>query len=251
MRLWNVYDGEPFLDNPYLFTSVNPRPKRRAKKKGVRNMARRRNRKGQFVKGNAPARKRSRRRRHSVARRRIRVVRHPALVNPRRRHRRRSYVARRRHRRYARRNPVFGNLFSGNTLKMVAFTGAGLAGVPFVEGFIASAVPQIYPADPSTRKLVSYGVKIASAWGLSWGVGKIAGHDAGRATLIGGLAFVAVTALRDLGVFGLLTPATTTGTGKYLRGAGSQPLLGRYPSMGLGSQVTSHTANRLNPANRY
>lgn len=210
-----------------------------------------RNAKGQFVKRNAPKRRRHVRRHHRAASRRrsVRVVRHPVLVNPRRR--RRTYRANpvRRRRRHYRRNPVFGNLFSGNTLKLVAYTGVGLAGVPFVEGFIASAIPQIYPSDPSTRKLVSYGVKIGSAWALSWGVGKIAGPEAKRATLIGGLAYVAVVALSDLGVFSMLKPATTTtttGTSKYL---GSQPLLGRYP--GMGSRMTTGTAARLNPANRY
>ncbi len=251
-RLWNKFDGEPFLDNPHLFFT-NPRRRRPARKKKGSNMARRRDSKGRFLKAGASRKRKHTRRRHHAARRRttmrsVRVVRHPALVNPRRR---RHYRTNPRRRHYRRHNPAFGNIFSGSTVKMVLYAGLGLAGTPFIEGFVASSLPQIYPTDPTARKVVSYGVKIGSAWALSWGVGKIAGREAGRMVLIGGLASVAVVALRDLGVFNLLTPGTTvTGTSKYL---GSQALIGRgagrYP--GFGSALTNSTAHRLNPAARF
>jgi len=75
-KLWDVYDGTPFLDNPHLFVINKPRKGRRKKV-----MARRRNVKGQFTK------KRTR-----VVRMRRRSV---AVVNPRRRRTRRVVSAHR------------------------------------------------------------------------------------------------------------------------------------------------------------
>jgi hypothetical protein len=245
-KLWDYFDGEPFLDNPHLFVMNKPRKRKKGK------MALKRNKKGQFTKRKKVTarrkttrravahRKVSRRRstRRRVTARSVKVVRHPVLVNPRRR-RRHGY----------RRNPSLGGMFNRITLKTVGFTVVGALGVPFVEGFVTKYIPaNILGTDATMNKVVRYAVKIGSAWGLSWGVGKVAGPEAKRAVLVGALASITVGIIRDTGLLGgTATPTSgTTGTGRYL---------GAYPGMGaqpfLGSAVTTRTAERLNPANRF
>lgn len=242
-RLWNFFDGEPFLDNPYLY--VNPRRRsRRTAKVRVKKMAtrRKRNLKGQFVKrGGSTARRTVHRRRRAAPRRHamrtVRVVKHPALVNPRRRTYRSNPV--RRHRRSYRRNPIaFGSIFSMHVLTLAAYTGAGFLGTPLVAGFVMGYVPI---TDATTRKWVGYGVDVGAAWGLSWAADKTLGKDASRAVLAGGLAYVAVSLVREF---------TTPSLSAYRR-MGSQPLLGNYRQSGMGSIVTTRTADRLNPAGRF
>lgn len=212
---------------------------------------RRRNAKGRFIKGKAnPVR------RHKTGRKRV-IARAAASVNPRRRrharrgvavsHRRKMYASNpRRHRKAYKRNPGFlSGLMSGNTLKDVAFVAGGFLGTPFVEGFILAYIPTV--TDATMKKLLNYGVRIGSAWGLSWGVGKIAGPQAARQVLIGGLAYTAVTILKDTGLLGSGTVGNYRLTAG--RGVGAQPLLGKYA--GFGSPMTTHTADRLNPANRF
>lgn len=127
------------------------------------------------------------------------------------------------------------------TLKTVGYTAGGFLGVPFVEAYIAKMIPTV--SDPTMAKVLKYAVKIGTAWALGFGVGKVAGKEAGQKVLIGGLANVALVAAKD---FGLLGTTTSTTTSRYL---GNQPLLGAYP--GMGSAITTRTADRLNPANRF
>ena len=269
-KLWDYFDGEPFLDNPNLAVLTNPKSKRRRKPSGRRKtMARRlpaRNRKGQFVKrGSSHKRATTRRRRRTVGVRtgafgrrirRVKVVRRPALVNPRRRRRstRRRYATvlynpRRSYRRRSyRRNPVrLGSIFSKPTLKNVGFAVVGLAGTPMLYGFASQYLPTVMTGNQWGR----YATKAASAWVLSFGVGKIAGREAERSVLIGGLAYVAMGLIQDffptlLSIGG----GTSSTTGRYLTGAGKQPLLagqGRY----LRGPMTNSTPGRLDPGSRF
>lgn len=253
--LWNYFDGEPFLDNPNLF--INPRRgsgrvrktrKTRIRRKKAMATRRKRDRFGRFVKsGRVAVAKRGKRRV-----RRVLAVKRAVLFNPRktarkRRSYRRNDPARRAVRRY-RRNPGFASIFSMNTLQLAAWTGAGFLGTPLVAGFVMGYIPI---TDPTTRKWAGYAVDIGAAWGLSWGVEKVGGRDAGRAVLIGGIAYVAVSLVRDFApaLFGTTTaPALSAYPGMR-----HQPLLGRYePSRpGMGSVITSRTAARLDPANRF
>jgi hypothetical protein len=248
-QLWDVFDGEPFLDNPNgpgLFILNG----KKSSKKGKKKMARKRNRKGQFVRKNAPKKhkakaaprravaaapkRRRTRRKHVPLRSHSIRVRGPVQVN-RRHRRRRSYGI----------NPSLGSLMSMGTLKTVGYTAGGFIGVPFIEAYINTMIPKV--ADPTLAKVLRYAVKIGTAWALSFGVGKVAGKDAGQKVLIGGLANVALTAASDFGLLGTkTTTAAAPATGRYLS---SQPLLGAYP--GMGSLVTTRTADRLNPANRF
>lgn len=227
-------------------------------------MARRkRDAKGRFIKAGS-ARRRSRRRSVRVHTgsfgrkvRRVRVARHPVLVNPRRRHRRNpihrsrkyAYVSnpRRHHRRY-RKNPIMSmkSIFSQATLKNVGFAVVGLAGTPMLVGFIQKYLPSIF----ITNKWAGYALKAGSAWGLSIVGDKVAGKEAGRAILIGGLAYVAVNIIGDYFPTLLGAPApVTTGTSRYLQ-AGKQPLLAEY-MRGARGPITAGTPSRLDPGNRF
>jgi hypothetical protein len=240
--LWTEIDGELWLDNPHLsILSANP-TKRRGRKRS-KKMARRlpkRNAKGRFVKGGARRR----------AARRVRV-----LVNPRRRRhvakrrtaRRYAYVSNpRRHVRRHRRNPGGGgfmSIFSKPTLKNVGFAVVGLAGTPMLTGFIQKYLP----ASLTGNKYANYAVKGAAAYGLSLVANKVAGREAGRAVLIGGLAYVTLGIITDF--FPTLLGAGT-GTGRYLQ---AQPLLAgvrEYPFRGTAG-ITSGAPGRLDPANRF
>lgn len=247
-RLWNIIDGEPWLDNPEVFL-LNA-----ARKKGRRIMARRRrDGRGRFVSSARPRTKtRRRRRKQSMIWRKPTTVfarpRAVAIMNPRRRYRRNDpdpgHRRRRRWRTY-RRNPGIASTFGLDmpTLKAVGFTVLGVGGTPFVEGLVG----QVLPASITTNKIGSYAVKIASVLGLSWGVRQVAGKQAGTQVAIGGFAYVTVSALKDF------APSLFPSTSPAISGVGAQPLLGMgmYPSVGMGSYITSNVPDRLRPENRF
>lgn len=189
-----------------------------------------RNRKGQYVKGHSALVNRRRKTARVVSAkgrrtRRVRVVKHPVLVNPRRHTRRR--VASNPRRRTYRRNPAsFASIFSKPTLKNVGFAVVGLAGTPMLTGFIQRYLPSALIGN----KWAGYALKGASAWGLSMVADKVAGKEAGRAVLIGGLAYTALGIVTDFFPT-LLSIGGSTGTARYLQ---RQPLLagaGEYASM--------------------
>lgn len=212
---------------------------------------RKRNRKGQFTKGHARTRHVARRR----TRRAPRVA--VAIANPRRRRRTRR-TASPSHRRVAvrhyRRNPIrrrrsyrrnpsmggFGGLFASSTLKTIGLTAGGFVAVPFIEGFVAKFIPATMQS-----KLTSYAVKIGSVIGLSWLANRFLGRDAGMKVAIGGGAYVAIVAVKDL--FPTLLPASA-GMGAYLR---QQPMLGAYQRGYMGSRVTTNVPGRLQPQSTY
>lgn len=265
--LWNMFDGEPFLDNPHL-SVLTLNPKRRSRVRRKPKMARRlpkRNAKGRFVKrGHAsPARRRVRRARvHTGAfgrrTRKVRVYSHPALINPRRRkrssasRRKFAYVSNPRRRRSYRSNPIsLGGIFSGATLKQVGFAAVGFAGTPMLGGF----VKQYLPVSISASKWGGYLVNAGAAYGLSMVTKKVAGPEAGKAVLIGGLALVAVSIAMDTfpTFFGApsVSVSSMSGAGRYLR---SQPLLagaGAYPFRGTMGPITAGAPSRLDPASRF
>lgn len=205
----------------------------------------RRDARGRFLKaGGSRKRSTTRRRRVSTTRKRRPAV-AVAVANPRRRtYRRRSAPKRRSYRR----NPkILGMSYEKNTLKAVGYTVVGVAGTPFLEGFIQSTVIKTFGVqDPTIQKVLNYGIKIGSAFGISYGAKMIGGRDAGRYALVGGLAYCAVAAIRDI-----FPTLLGTGTmGKYLN---AQPMLGKYQTMRspqLGSAITRQTPARLSPATR-
>lgn len=256
-RLWDVFDGEPFLDNPHLSVLVN-KPSKRRKKKMARRLPKR-NRKGQFIKGHrakASKRRVSRRVRVHTGRfgrkvRRVRVARHPVLVNPKRRSRSRrryAYVSNPRRRRSYRSNPIGGlkTIFAKPTLKNVGFAVVGIAGTPMLTGFLN----RYLPAAITSNKWGAYAVKAGSAYGLSLIAGKVAGKDAERSVLIGGLAYVALGLISDFFPTLLGTGTVSAGTGRYLK---KQPLLASYMNQkgAFAGAITAGAPSRLDPAGRF
>lgn len=231
MKLWDMFEGEPFLDNPSLLL-INKRGKKMARRKR-RTPAR--NAKGRFVKrshAKTTHRKSVKRvRRHAPRRSSRKVVRlrrgQVAVVNPRR------------HRRYRRNPGMFSGIgFNTETLKTVGLTAGGFLGTPFLEGFVVNYLPVAF----TSNKYARYAIRIAAAVGLGYLAGKALGKEAGKKVAVGGLAYFGVGLIKDF------MPTLGTGTGAYLR---SQPLLGAYQRSSMGSYMTSSGPARNDPANRY
>lgn len=219
--LWSEDEfGDLWLDNPHLsILTTNPkrRPSRvRRKTKMAKIKSRPRDAKGRFRK-RAGGRRWTARVYASGRTRRVKVTRHPVLVNdPGRRKKRRSYayaMNRRRRspvRRRYRHNPRrFAGLFGKITITNVVSVGVGMVGTPLMSGFIN----RYLPATISANRYAGYAVKGASAWLLSFAAEKAVGKQAGRAVLIGGLAYLAVNVITDF--FPTLIPSTS-GAGRYL-----------------------------------
>lgn len=182
--------------------------------------------------------------------RRVRVARHPVLVNPRRRKRaagsKYAYVSnrRRRSRRSYIGNPSFQSIFAKATLKNVGFAVIGLAGTPMAAGFIQ----RYLPSGIATNRWAGYAIKAGSAWGLSYVTGKVAGKEASRAVLVGGLAYVALGLIQDF-FPQILSLGSSVGTGRYLQ---RQPNLAEYPRLsGARGVMTASTPSRLQSAGRF
>lgn len=194
MRLWNFYDGEPFLENPHL-TVVNPR-----RKKGKKTMAVRKRRRTT----RRPTRRRRRRNAYPVG---------GLVTNPRRRRRRASRVASRRRSSYRRNPQVMG--LSIPPLSDIAFAGAGFIAPPMVEGF----VNQYLPVELTTNTLGRYAVRIGSVLFLSWATKQVIGAHEAKMVAIGGGAYVATSAIAEF------MPDMVPGMGAYTTAA---PSLGSY-----------------------
>ena len=218
-RLWNYFDGEPFLDNPYLGI-LNA-------KKGKRTMATRRKR------GRKATRRVARRpvRRTSTRRRTHRARRNPypmagLVVNPRRRRRTRAVSRRRTRRSSYRRNPALLG-FSIPPLSKVLFAGVGFFAPPVLEGMISNFLP----ASISGTTLGKYATRILSVVGLTYAVRKFVGVEESNMVAIGGSVYVVSTALREFapGIIpglGMYVPARR-GLGEYVGATGliSMPIV--------------------------
>jgi hypothetical protein len=188
-RLWNYFDGEPYLDNPTLH--IFNRPTRRKK-----TMAQ------------------TRRRRRYSARRNTRRNVYVPLANPHRRHRRRKFSAnpRRRHqfakmaRRRFRRNPPTD--FLGFRLKDVAIAGAAVVAAPFVEKQLMGFLPTSMSGTKGGRWAVKIGTAIATGYAAKY----LIGQDASR------LAFIVLGANLVADAVTEFAPQLTPGVGYYPAG---------------------------------
>lgn len=218
-RLWNYFNGEPFLVNPHLAV-LSPNPKKgkskmAARKRRVvrrtRRSTRRRARRNPYpVAGIALNPRRRRRTKRSTAGRRRRAY----ARNPRR-------IVRRRRRSGFRRNPAFLGI-SLPPLQSVIFAGVGFIAPPVVEGFLS----QWLPAEIQTSTIGKYAIKIGSVLGLSFLVKQVMGAEQAKMVAIGGGAYVIHSAINDFAP-GIL-PA---GMGAYV------------PSNGMGAYVNGNQPN--------
>lgn len=168
-RLWNFFDGEPYLDNPRLFI-LNPEKKRR-KKKMARRVARRRS-----------IRHSVRRRRSTSRRRSFRA--NSFVPNPRRRRRTyRRHAVRRGRRRSFRSNPFSlgsgGNIL-GFPIKQVMLAGGAVVAAPYIEHQLLKLMPVSMSATASGRWAGKIGAAVATGY-----IAKLAmGNEAARLAYI-------------------------------------------------------------------
>jgi hypothetical protein len=236
-KLVNWYDGEPWFDNPQLIVANIPR-KRRA------SMART---------------NRRRTRRHHVRQRARHNLYSPGpLVN--RVHRRRTMRARaraffrrhfrRRHhlkynRRHYRRNPSRGLSLAGMhfpPLDAVLWVSAGVVVPPM----ITAQVMKYIPASWQQTQAATWLVKVASVVVPGILLRRFVNPRAGNLFMVGGLASLAVEAIR-------------TYAPNLIPGMGYQPLLGAYfgPSVAAGRPraalppMISEAPTRLDPQHRF
>lgn len=216
-------------------------------------MARRRNRKGQFVSKRASApRKRRASRRRSFA----------ALAPRRRTYRRRAprknvYFGnpRRRSYRRARRNPPLfgGNRILGMSVNEILYAGAGFIAPPALEGLAKGFLP----ASITGTEIGKWAVKAASVAGVSFLGGKFLGRDAGKYLAIGGVTYLLASAVVEF------VPTLFSGFSGYIPGGrvvsqgprpvlAGQPFLGRYiGGNGGGSMALAHVPSRVDPNSRF
>jgi len=242
MRLWE-YDefGEPWLENssrnpPLLIVN--------SKKKGKKKMAAKRRRKGVR---RSPARKAVTRKSRStrskshthwgkVKGHRRRVNPWPLAgtvvgINPRRR---RKASNRKRHSRkksYHRNPAILGITLP--PIQTVIYAGAGFVGTPMLEGFLSKFLPITLTSSTIGR----YGLKIASALGLSFLTKMVLGASEARMVAIGGGVYVLSSALVEFvpGTFGrqlsAYRPATLSSyvgsTSRTFNQLGAQDIGGR------------------------
>jgi hypothetical protein len=202
--LWDVFDGEPFMENPQLgILSLGNRPKRK-RKKGVKMAVRRRKRRVTRRRGRrhaAPRVHRRVRRRAAPRRRRRRNWAVPGVVtaiNPRRRRRRSRRMSNPRRHSRRRRNPGFlSGGIAGFPIKSVVFAGIGFAGPSLVSGFLNSTVPSIMQQTTNLGIAGKYLVKIGSVLGLAWLTRRFVGSNEAHMVMIGGGANVALSLVND------------------------------------------------------
>lgn len=205
-KLWDFFDGEPFMENPHIAIIGNPKKVRKNNSKKGKTMAFKRRK--STGRKNSPKRRKARRNFPTAG----------LVFNPRRRHHRRSANKRRRHvmsnprrRRSYRRNPaVLGVALP--PLNMIAWGAGGFIATPMVERFVNSFLP----VSVTGSALGRYAVKIASALGLTYLTKMVLGNKEAFPVAMGGSLYVVVSAVNEFAP--QLTGATTTATAAYRTG---------------------------------
>lgn len=235
-RLWNYFDGEPFLTNPHLAVySLNPR-----KRKAGSRMAIRRRR---VARRNAP---RVRHVRRNAPKRRRRSLRNPyplagLVVNPRRRRHRRNPVVRHGRRHHYRRNPAVLGVQLPD-IKSIAFAGVGYIGTQSLYSVITTSgmIPaSMAPTSAPMRYLYYAGIGL----GLTAAVKAFSGTSDAQYTALGSALFIVKQIILDNfpntipGLSGY-TAGTTPGMAGYVMG--NQPTMKQLSGMrGMGMAVSN------------
>lgn len=250
-RLWNFFDGEPYLDNPGLLV-VNPRRRKKARvvkrKRSVMARAKRRRVRRSYAKNFYPMLPNPRRKRRAKrvhARRR----RGAFLANPRRR---------RVHRRSFRRNPP--NIL-GFPLGDIAKAGVAVIAFPIVRNQIGKLLPASLQTGATGRWITNAGSAVA----VGFVAKKVLGPEAGRLALIAIGANLIADAVAEffpsisnfgMGYYPAGMPANR-GLGAFVT-SGSRPLPGPAGGRAIGSAGIRlfnngdvNTTERLDPSNRF
>jgi len=247
-KLWDYYDGEPFMENPHLAVIGNPFKVGsiiERKKQGFRKISQRKGSKIMAYKRgkkNSPRRKRAKR--------------NPFLggglmINPRRQknRKRRTYHMtknrrgvythnpKRRRRHHARRNPAF----LGVTLppvNMILWGAGGFVGTPMVESYIN----RFMPAEVTSNVLGRYAIKIGTVLGLTYLVKHVLSMKEAFPVALGGSLYVVTSAINEF-VPQLTTapaPAPTTTVRAYRTG-----MINAYRSGMIATGIGSYAATQL------
>lgn len=244
-RLWDVFDGEPFMDNPRLgiLGLINPR-----KKKG-RKVAR-------FKKGSKAAKAYMASIRPNRKRRRNPFPVGGLVVNPRRRrkggggkrsasrgrHRQRIVLENRRHRRRSRRNPAILG-FQVPALQPVLYAGAGFAGSIALESVLTSGTTPIIPVTITGTTLGKYAVRVGCVVATAYLAKMMLGGEKAKMVGIGGGVYVLTSAIKEFApgiVPGMAAYRPLNGMGTY-RGLNAARVVpfGRNGSAQVTAQLSS------------
>lgn len=227
--LWDFYDGEPFMQNPYLAVLNKPkRSNKMAKSSKAANRAKMAKVRAYKGKGKKAASKRKKASGGVHTHWKF-IKRHERRVNPRRNaFPMAGVIANRRHRR--RHNPSFmGVSFD---LKSIMYVGGGFLATPMVEGFANKFIP----AEIKANTLGRYAVKVASVIALTILTRTLLGGDKARLVAIGGGSYVFVSAINEF------VPQITT-MGSYHRST----TMGAYRP--YGNQMRAISAGPGGPQN--
>jgi hypothetical protein len=201
-RLWDFYDGEPWMDNPNLGLLTLNKPRKRGKK-----MARRR--KKSYVRrkmtalqrkyfGKGHGRKRAAPRKRRRTRRARKNWLSPGVVvaaNPHRRRSRRNRIHHRRRKHYRRNPGLFG--FGIPSIKAVAFAGVGFVGPSLVVSFANQQFPTLVQSTTSMGAAGKYVLKVGSILGLAWLTRRFIGSNESNMVILGGAVNVGLTLAND------------------------------------------------------
>lgn len=210
-KLWDFFDGEPFMENPHIAVFGNPRKASRSKTKKGKKMAVRR------MKARNPKRHRRARRNFPTA---------GLVFNPRRRskskskrfsvsvnRRRRSYAhnPKRRHHHHRRNPAILGVALP--PIQMIAWGAGGFIAPPMVEQWLNK---NVLPASITGSTLGRYAVKIGSVLALTYLTKMVLSNKEAFPVALGGALYVVVSAVNEFAP--QLTGATTTTTSAYRSG---------------------------------
>jgi hypothetical protein len=211
-KLWDFFDGEPFMENPHIAVFGNPRKAHKTKTKKGTKMAFKRSK----------SRNPKRHSRRSRARRNFPAA--GLMFNPRRRtksrakrfsvslnRRRRSYAHNPKRRHHRRRNPAIMGV-ALPPLTMIAWGAGGFIAPPMVEGF----VNKFLPVSVTGSTLGRYAVKIGSVLALTYLTKMVLSNKEAFPVALGGSLYVVVSAVNEFAP--QLTGATTTATAAYRGG---------------------------------
>jgi len=249
-KLWDYYDGEPFMENPHLAVIGNPFKVGsiiERKKQGFRKISQR--------KGSKVMAYKRRGKKNSPRRRKYRRNPIPGgglMLNPRRRRRnprtyhmkktRRGTYAYNPRRRRARRNPaVLGVALP--PINMIAWGAGGFVGTPMVESYLT----RFLPAELTTNVLGRYAVKIGTVLGLTYLAKHVLSAKEAFPIALGGSLYVVTSAINEFIPQLTTTTPTTTTTVQAYRGGMIKAYRNGMIATGIGSYSQPGLANRALP----
>ena len=249
-KLWDYFDGEPFMENPHLAIIGNPykvgsvieRKKsgfRKISQKGKKMAAKRRGKK------NSPKRRRARRNPFPLA--------GIAVNRPRRRRKARTYSMNKRRGVYtaARRNPRRRKSYRRNPavlgvalppINMIAWGAGGFIAPPMVEGF----VNKFLPVEVTSSVIGRYAVKIGAVLGLTWLAKSVLSNKEAFPIALGGSLYVVVSAVNEFIPQLTAAPAPAPAVSAYRTGM-VKAYRGGMVSTGIGQYSRTGLANRALP----